>query len=441
MINDKKIEVILDTRKKVITEDSTDTLDVLLRLRSHEQTSRQRTPLAIALVIDRSGSMNGRKLEEARRCALDILNRMSGRDLVTVVVYDNIVKVALELMTVDAAKVILPAKLEQIHPGGATALHDGWLKGAELLAPLSNKDQMCRVILLSDGQANEGIVDQDQIAEQVRALANAGVTTTTVGIGLDFNEDLMTAIANAGQGNAWYGQRAEDLAESFDAEMSFLSSLDWRAVRVRIHSDLDTVKVRNDYLLNPTGDWSLPSIATNSEVWMAVSLSMKEVVRAQKNGEVLRFTIKAEDADGMQQRFSVSLPELKIVDEQTYKNASENELVARRFIEIEAADLQREARDHVKARNWDAVERLLTQIEERAINNPWLNETVKYLRNLMKRRDYDAMEKELMYSSRQMKNRSASLQDSVMFCMSSEAEMPAFLRKKLAQGRNTDSQS
>ncbi len=246
MINDKKIEVILDTRKKVITEDGTDTLDVLLRLRSHEETSRQRTPLAIALVIDRSGSMQGRKIEEARRCAIDILNRKSGRDLVTVVVYDNTVKVALELMTVDAAKVILPAKLEQIHPGGTTALHDGWLKGAEILAPLSSMDQMCRVILLSDGQANEGIVDQDQIAEQVRALANAGVTTTTVGIGVGFNEELMTAIANAGQGNAWYGQRAEDLAESFDAEMSFLSSLDWRAVRVRIHSDLNTVKVRND---------------------------------------------------------------------------------------------------------------------------------------------------------------------------------------------------
>ena len=168
---------------------------------------------------------------------------------------------------------------------------------------------------------------------------------------------------------------------------------------------------------------------------------MSEVARAQRNGEVLRFTIKAEDADGMQQRFSVSLPELKVVDAQTYKNAEENELVARRFIEIEAADLQREARAYVKSRNWEAVERLLTQIEERAINNPWLHETVKYLRTLMARRDYDTMEKELMYSARQMKNRSASLQDSVMFCMNVEAEMPAFLRKKLAQGRNTDSQS
>lgn len=441
MINEQQIEVVLDTRKKVITEDGPESLDVLLRLRAHEQESRQRTPLAVALVIDRSGSMQGRKLEEARRCALDILNRMDGRDLVTVVTYDNEVDVTLSPMAVDAAKVLLPAKLDQIYPRGSTALHDGWLKGAELLAPLSNRDQMCRVILLSDGQANMGIVDPDQIADQVRALANAGITTTTVGLGLGFNEELMTAIANAGQGNAWYGQRAEDLAESFDAEMSFLSHLAWRDVRVQVNSDLNTIKVRNDYLRSANGDWSLPSIAANSEVWMAASLSMKEVAKAQKSGEVLRFTIKAKDSEGMQQRFSVSLPEFKVVDAQTYKNSEENELVARRFVEVEAADLQREARSYVRARNWEAVERLLMQLQERSINNPWLNETVKYLRQLMDRRDYDTMEKELMYSSRQMKNRSASLNDTVFFCMDSQAELPAFLRKKMAQGRSTDSQS
>ncbi len=441
MINDQQIEVVLDTRKKVVTEDGPESLDVLLRLRAHQQESRQRTPLAVALVIDRSGSMHGRKLDEARRCAMDILNRMDGRDLVTVVTYDNEVDVTLSLMAVDAAKVLLPAKLDEIYPRGSTALHNGWLKGAELLAPLSNRDQMCRVILLSDGQANIGIVDPDQIADQVRALANAGITTTTVGLGLGFNEELMTAIANAGQGNAWYGQRAEDLAESFDAEMSFLSFLAWRDVRVRMNSDLNTIKVRNDYMRNNDGDWSLPSIAANSEVWMAVSLSMKEVIQAQKNGEVLRFTIKTKDAEGMQQRFSVSLPELKVVDAQTYKNAEENELVARRFVEVEAADLQREARGYVKARNWEAVERLMIDLQERSINNPWLNETVKYLRQLMERRDYDTMKKELMYSARQMKNRSASLNDTVFFCMDSQSELPAFLRKKMAQGRSTDSQS
>ena len=121
--------------------------------------------------------------------------------------------------------------------------------------------------------------------------------------------------------------------------------------------------------------------------------------------------------------------------------SEENELVARRFVEVEAADLQREARGYVKARNWAAVGRLMMELQERSINNPWLNETVKYLRQLMERRDHDTMEKELMYSARQMKNRSASLNDTVFFCMDSQSELPAFLRKKMAQGRSTDSQS
>jgi flagellar biosynthesis/type III secretory pathway chaperone len=123
-----------------------------------------------------------------------------------------------------------------------------------------------------------------------------------------------------------------------------------------------------------------------------------------------------------------------------YRLAQVDELVARRFNEVEAADIQREARGHVQRRNWDGVERLIAQLEERSQHNPWLMETVQYLRQLLARRDHETMEKELMYSSDKLKNRAASLDDSIMFCMSEEAIKPAFLRKKVSQGRNTDSQ-
>ena len=123
-----------------------------------------------------------------------------------------------------------------------------------------------------------------------------------------------------------------------------------------------------------------------------------------------------------------------------YQLAPEDELVARRFNEVEAADIQREARLHVRDRNWAAVERLMARLEERSHENPWLAETVSYLRKLLDRRDHEAMEKELMYSSDKLKNRIADLDDSVMFCMSAEAVKPAFLRKKVTQGRNSDSQ-
>ena len=144
--------------------------------------------------------------------------------------------------------------------------------------------------------------------------------------------------------------------------------------------------------------------------------------------------------DGIEYEFAVSLPQMRVVSLADYQMAQEDELVARRFNEVKAADIQREARLHVRDRNWSAVERLMARLEERSRENPWLAETVSYLRKLLERRDHEAMEKELMYSSDKLKNRIAELDDSVLYCMSAEAIKPAFMRKKVSQGRNTDSQ-
>jgi Ca-activated chloride channel family protein len=447
MINGKELEVILDTRKQVLASNSGESLDVLLRLRALKQevdTSPQRAQLAVSLVIDRSGSMNGGKLDEAKRCALDLLSRLKDGDWVSVVIYDDQVEVLLETMSVRMAKALLPLRLDEIEPRNMTNLHGGWLKGAETLAPRAGRGMVSRVILLSDGQANRGLLEREAIYEQVRELASAGVTTSTVGIGFDFNEELMTGIATAGQGNSWYGQRAEDLAESFDAELGFLTSLVWQDVRIELTTPLlprmGQIKVRNDYVQNTALQYCLPAIAQGSEVWMAISLSMSEVIHLQDNGSVLRCTIFAKDRDGIEHEFAVSLPQMKVVPLVDYQMAQENELVARRFNEVEAADIQREARLHVRDRNWSAVERLMGKLEVRSRENPWLAETVSYLRKLLERRDHEAMEKELMYSSDKLKNRVADLNDTVLYCMKAEASKPSFMRKKISQGRNTDSQ-
>ncbi|QWD02859.1 VWA domain-containing protein [Polynucleobacter paneuropaeus] len=447
MINGKELEVVLDTRKAVLASHSGESLDVLLRLRApvQEIDAAARSQLAVSLVIDRSGSMNGGKLDEAKRCALDLLSRLRDGDWVSVVTYDDEIEVLLETMSVRLAKTLLPIRLDDIRADGTTNLHGGWLKGAETLAPRAGRGMVSRVILLSDGQANHGLVSVEGICAQVRELASAGVTTSTVGIGFDFNEELMTAIATAGQGNSWYGQRAEDLAESFDAELGFLNNLVWQDVRIHLEtpmlSHMGQIKVRNDYVQNAGRQYCLPAIAQGSEVWMAISLSMSEVIHLQDNRSVLRCTILAKDKEGIQHEFTVSLPQMPVVSLAEYQLAPENELVARRFNEVEAADIQREARLFVRDRNWSAVERLMIKLEERSRENPWLAETVSYLRTLLERRDHEAMEKELMYSSDKLKNRVADLNDTIMFCMSEEAVKPAFMRRKVNQGRNTESQN
>ena len=167
---------------------------------------------------------------------------------------------------------------------------------------------------------------------------------------------------------------------------------------------------------------------------------MSEVIHLQDNGSALRCTIFAKDRDGIEHEFAVSLPQLKVVSLADYQLAQEDELVARRFNEVEAADIQREARLHVRDRNWSAVERLMRKLEERSRENPWLAETVSYLSKLLERRDHEAMEKELMYSSDKLKNRIASLEDSAAFSAEYENIRPAFMRKKVTQGRNSDSQ-
>ena len=185
----------------------------------------------------------------------------------------------------------------------------------------------------------------------------------------------------------------------------------------------------------------MPSIAANSEVWMALSLDMNRVIQMQTTDTVLRIDITAKNTDGMECEFSVSLPKLPVVEMPEYRSTPENELLARRFREIESAELQRKARIYVKDRNWQAVERMIDQLQERAIDNPWLEETVNYLRKLMQNRDHVMMEKELAYAALNLSNRASEMNETVFYSMSQESIKPAHLRRKVVKGRSSDSQS
>jgi len=436
------LEVLLTPRKKVLANIPNEKFDVMLRLRAHENPNINliRTPLAISIVIDRSRSMSGSKLEQAKFSAIDIVKRLHEDDRVSVIVYDDKVDVLLDLMPASAAIALIQPKLEEVFASGSTNLHGGWLKGAELLAPRTNGKELCRVILLSDGQANQGMVDIDRICGQVSDLARAGISTTTVGFGLGFNEELMTAIAHAGQGNAWYGERVEDLIESFDSEMSYLSRLVFKEVEIVANYAGRKLQMRNDFRSVRRNTWRLSGIAIGSEKWMAFSMPMREVIEVQNSGSIIELEIHLTDSQGQKHKLSAKLLEQSVVSVSEYREAEEDELVARRFEEVEMADIQREARGLVREGDWIGVESMIDDLEYKAQNNPWALETVKYLRKLLNRRDAQRMEKELMYSSHSMKNRVADLEDNVLFCMSEEANKPAFLRKKTTQGRNIDSQ-
>jgi Ca-activated chloride channel family protein len=433
----------LNPLKNALQDTAEKNLQLLVRLSAPQTQNLKRTPLSLAIVIDRSGSMGTDNMMAALDCTRDLVNRLHDEDEVSVVSYDTQVEVEMELMSAREAKQYIVSSLAHIHARGGTDLHSGWLKGVEMLAHRSNGNRMCRVMLLSDGQANNGETNVDTISSQVARMAAAGITTSTVGIGVGFNEMLMTSMAIAGQGTAMYGDSAQDLAEPFDAEIGLLSGLAWREVTLSINSKTHKWNMHNDYArirgsISPT--WRMPSIAANSEAWMALSVPMDSAVRAQERhpkGYALELTIKAKDDNGIEHTFHAYLPRLPVLAASEYNALPTDEMVYRRFTEVESADLQRAARKAVQRRDWAQVQEMLDDIERRAFDNPWLQSTVQMLKVLLSNRDHGRMEKELMYASYSMKSRLSEIDEMSFNSNSEEVSKAAFLRRKSYQGRRS----
>ena len=433
----------LNPLKNALQDTAEKNLQLLVRLSAPQTQNLKRTPLSLAIVIDRSGSMGTDNMVAALDCTRGLVNRLHDEDEVSVVSYDTQVEVEMALMSAREAKQYIVSSLAHIHARGGTDLHSGWLKGVEMLAHRSNGNRMCRVVLLSDGQANHGETNVDTISSQVARMAAAGITTSTVGIGVGFNEMLMTSMAIAGQGTAMYGDSAQDLAEPFDAEIGLLSGLAWREVTLSINSKTHKWNMHNDYArirgsISPT--WRMPSIAANSEAWMALSVPMDSAVRAQERhpkGYALELTIKAKDDNGIEHTFHAYLPRLPVLTASEYIALPTDEMVYRRFTEVESADLQRAARKAVQRRDWAQVQEMLNDIERRAFDNPWLQSTVQMLKVLLSNRDHGRMEKELMYASYSMKSRLSEIDEMSFNSNSEEVSKAAFLRRKSYQGRRS----
>ncbi len=219
---------------------------VMLELHAPSAEPSSRPPLNLALVLDRSGSMSGEKLTYAKRSAAWLLSRLQPTDRLALVDFDDEVRLLAPLCETGASGAV--AAIAQIHAGGSTNLSGGWLKGVEELrrAPA---DEPRRVLLLTDGQANVGIVEPGPLVGLARNVAAAGIGTTTIGYGSDFDEDLLTAMAEAGRGNAHYAPTADAAPAIFAQEFEGLASLVAQNVSVEIRptEHVEVLAVLNEY--------------------------------------------------------------------------------------------------------------------------------------------------------------------------------------------------
>lgn len=184
----------------------------------------QRRPLNLCLVLDRSGSMQGAKLDYVRQAAQFLVQRLGAADRLSLVTYSESVHVNLgpgPVLHKDAVNQALQA----IRAGGTTNLSGGWLQGCSLVAEGMAEGQVNRVLLLTDGLANVGVTDPDRLAAMARQKRQEGIVTTTMGVGLDFNEDLLTRMAAEGGGAFYFIDNPDQAPHIFAEELADLLSV------------------------------------------------------------------------------------------------------------------------------------------------------------------------------------------------------------------------
>ncbi len=207
---------------------------------------KERKPVNVAIVIDKSGSMQGDKIEQARQAAMQAVDRLRDADIVSVVVYDSSVEVI-----VPATKAMdrreIKEKIRRIVASGNTALFAGVSKGASEVRKFIDDKRVNRVILLSDGLANVGPASPSELEQLGTSLIKEGISVTTMGLGLGYNEDLMTKLAMASSGNHVFIEDAENLARVFQNEFDDVLSVVAQKIHLvaKLSAGIRPVKVLN----------------------------------------------------------------------------------------------------------------------------------------------------------------------------------------------------
>lgn len=268
--------------RPAVRSDAPITLDVLVKITPPEPEEKvQRPALNLGLVLDRSGSMAAHnKINFAREAAIFAVQQLLPSDRVSVTIFDDEVKTLVQnTLAEDKGRVV--DMIREIQPGNTTALHGGWKEGGKQVSQNLTAGGLNRVLLLSDGLANVGETNPDAIATAVNRLAREGVSTTTMGLGDDYNEDLLEAMAQSGDGNYYYIESPQQLPDIFQTELKGLMVTSGKMVSLGVEpqNGVTVAEALNDLDKLPSGRLKLPNLVAGMPIIVVVRLNVPPMTR------------------------------------------------------------------------------------------------------------------------------------------------------------------
>ncbi len=325
-----------------ITND-TRTLDVMVRLTGTGDVPAGRPPIDLALVIDRSGSMSGDKIRSAKTAALQLLDKLDAQDRVTLISYSDRVQTHVTRLPMDATgKQAARDALLALSSNGMTALGPAMFAALDATEQgLGDETRLAHVMLMSDGLANVGEKRPEVLGARAAQSFAKGVSVSTVGVGLDYNEDLMTRLADMGGGRYHFVKDAEAIAGVLDDEMKGLVATVARGVELEFKGGLG-VGVAKVFGYSSTTDDAITrarigalGAGQSREVLVRLTLPAYEGKVADLGMLAVHF--KDVPADGVARR--VDLPvKVELTADAAAMQASEQAEVTVRVAELEAAE-------------------------------------------------------------------------------------------------------
>jgi len=335
----------------------------------------ERPPINLALVLDRSGSMSGDKLVKAREAAIAALHRLGPGDIFSLVVYNHGVETLVPAQSAANTEWI-EARIRSIGAGGNTALYGGVSQGAAEIRKSLGKGYIHRIVLLSDGLANVGPSSPSDLERLGAALLKEGISVTTIGVGTDFNEDLMSRLAGSSDGNHYFVESSRDLPRIFAAELGDVLSVVARKVVVEIEC--------------PAGIRPLRIIGREGRIrGNRVELHMNQLYGGQEKYALIEVEVPPSRAD-------------QVIDLATARCAYENALTARQ----EDSTAQIQAR--FSPRPEDVRQSANRQVQESVVENEMAISRDRAL-DLYNAGKPAAAASELMQSSEELKRKNEAL--------------------------------